>query len=126
MNPLALNLPDVVQQGFAFRAASDPAGLRFRLTGSADARATANLEGYVKHLHAEARRLAVPEVVVDLIDCNFMNSSSFKAFLGWLSAIAELPPDDRYRIRFSWDGGSYWQRRGLAALKAFAVELVHL
>jgi hypothetical protein len=126
VSSLALNLPDVVQQGFAFRAASEPAGLRFRLTGSADARATADLEGYVKHLHAEARRLQVPEVVVDLSGCSFMNSSSFKAFLSWLSAIADLPPDARYRIRFSWDGGSYWQRRGLAALKAFAVELVQL
>jgi hypothetical protein len=116
----------VIQQGFAFRAALAPAGLQFRLTGSADARATTALEAFVKHLHGEARRLGVPEVVVDLSDCNFMNSSCFKALLGWLAAIGELAPDAQYQLRFSWDSDSYWQRRGLQALKAYAVDLVQL
>ena len=122
---LELNIPDVVQPGFAFRAALDPAGLQFRLTGSADARATSELEAFVKHMHTEARRLAVSEVVVDLSGCNFMNSSCFKAFLSWLAAIGDLSPDAQYKIRFAWDDGSYWQRRGLQALKAYAVNLVH-
>jgi hypothetical protein len=121
-----LNIPDVVQPGFAFRAALEPAGLALRVTGSADARATSELEAFVGRVHAEARRLAVPEVVVDLCGCSFMNSSCFKAFLGWLAAIGDLPPDARYRMRFAWDDASYWQRRGLAALKAYAVDVVHL
>lgn len=124
--PLDLNISDVVHQGFAFHAALEPAGLQFRLTGSADARATFDLEEFVKHMHTEARRLAVPEVVVDLNDCSFMNSSCFKAFLSWLAAIAELAPDARYKIRFAWDNSSYWQRRGLQALKSYAVDLVQL
>jgi len=123
---LELNIPDVVQQGFAFRAALDPTGLSFQLSGSADARATSELEAFVRHMHDEARRLAVSEVVVDLNGCKFMNSSCFKAFLVWLTQIAELAPDDRYKLRFAWDGSSYWQRRGLQALKAYAVDLVQL
>jgi hypothetical protein len=123
---LDLNIPDVVQPGFAFRAALDPAGLQFHLTGSVDARATSDLEGFVKHVHAEARRLAVPEVVVDLSGCTFMNSSCFKAFLGWLAAIADLAPDAQYKLRFAWNADSYWQRRGLQALKAYAVNLVQM
>jgi len=123
---LDLNITDVVQQGFAFHAALDPTGLQFRITGSADARATSDLEAFVKHMHAEARRLGVPEVVVDLHGCTFMNSSCFKAFLGWLAAIADLPPDAQYKIRFAWDDSSYWQRRGLQALKSYAVDLVQL
>jgi hypothetical protein len=122
----ALDIPDVVQQGFTFRAALVPDGLYVHLTGSADARATAELQAYVKLLHGEARRLRVLEVVVDLSDCTFMSSSCFKALLSWLSAIADLAPGARYRLRFSWDAGSYWQRRGVAALKAFAVDLVQL
>ena len=121
-----LTLPDVVQPDFAFRATLDTAGLRFHLTGSADARATPELEAFMKQLHAEARRLAVPEVVVDLNGCSFMNSSCFKAFLSWLAAIAELPAEAQYRMRFVWNDGSYWQRRGLQALKAYAANLVQL
>lgn len=121
-----LNIPDVIQPGFAFSAGGDAAGLQFRLTGSADARATPDLAEFLKQLHEVARRLSVPEVVVDLNACNFMNSSCFKAFLGWLSAISELPEDAQYKLRFAWNGGSYWQRRGLHALKAYAVNLVQL
>src|SRR5690348_3313437 len=117
---LPLNIPEVVQQGFAFRATLDDAGLTFLLTGSADARATSELAGFVRHMHTEARRLGVSEVIVDLHGCRFMNSSCFKAFLGWLAAIGDQPPEGRYRLRFSWDDDSYWQRRGLQALKAYA------
>ena len=63
---------------------------------------------------------------MDLTGCRFMNSSCFKALLGWLTAIADLPPDARYKLRFAWDGETYWQRRGLQALKAYAVDLVEL
>src|SRR5262245_39758507 len=108
-----LNIPDVVHQGFAFRAVHDAGGLKFRLTGSADARASPEREACVRHVHTEARRLAVSEVVVDLNECSFMNSSCFKAFLGWLSAIGDLSPESQYKVRFAWDDSSYWQRRGL-------------
>jgi len=121
-----LNIPDVVQPGFALRATLGADGLQFHLAGSADARASAELETFVRHLHAGAQRLGVAEVVVDLHGCTFMSSSCFKAFLGWLATIADLSPEARYRIRFAWDAGSYWQRRGLQALKSYAVDLVQL
>ena len=121
-----VNIPDVVQPGFALRAALDAAGLQFHLTGSADARATPALEVFMQHVHAEARRLAVAEVVVDLRGCSFMNSSCFKAFLGWFAAVSEQPLEAQYTIRFLWNAGSYWQRRGLQALKAYAPTVVQL
>ncbi len=123
---LELNIPDVVQPGFAFHAAPGPAGLHVRLTGSADARATSELDAFVRRVHDEARRLAAAEVVVDLCECRFMNSSCFKAFLGWLAAIGDLPADAQYRVRFTWDDTSYWQRRGLQALKAYAADVVQI
>jgi hypothetical protein len=121
-----LHIPEVIRPGFAFRAALEGDGLQLRLIGSADARATSELAGFVAHAHAEARRLSVREVVVDLHGCTFMNSSCFKAFLTWLAAIAELSPDAQYRLRFAWDGASYWQRRSLQALKTYAIDLVQL
>ena len=123
---LDLNIPGVEQSGFALRAALDPDGLRLWFTGSVDARAAADLEAFVRHAHAEARRLAVREVVIDLGDCSFINSSCLKAILGWLAAIGELPPEAQYKLRFVWNEAAYWQRRGLQALQAYAPQLVEL
>lgn len=121
-----LEIPEVAQPGFALRAAREPAGLRFRVTGSADSRATPQLEAFLRSVHAAAQRLSVARVVIDLSGCRFMNSSCFKAFLGWITALADLPAEARYKLRFEWDRESYWQRRGLQALKAYAVDLVEL
>jgi len=120
------NIPDVVQPDFALRAVHDATGLQLRCTGSVDARATPELEVFLGHVHGEARRLAVPEVVIDLNGCSFMNSSCFKAFLGWFAAVSEQPLEAQYTIRFLWNAGSYWQRRGLQALKAYAPTVVQL
>src|SRR5512138_406976 len=123
---LDLNIPAVEQPGFSFRAVLDPAGLRLRFTGSVDARAAPDLEAFVRHVHAETRRLGMPEVAIDLNGCSFINSSCLKAILGWLAAIVELPPEAQYKLRFEWNDGAYWQRRGLQALQAYAPQLVLL
>jgi hypothetical protein len=121
-----LNIPAVEQPGFALRAVLDPDGLRIRFTGSVDARAAAELEAFVRYAHAEACRLGVREVAIDLNGCSFINSSCLKAILGWLAAIGELAPEAQYKLRFVWNTGAYWQRRGLQALQAYAPQLVEL
>ena len=125
---LELRLPEVVNPIFAF-SASLGAGERrldLRLTGAADARATADLEAFTRRAHEEARRLGVPEVSVDLSELSFMSSSCLKAFVIWLSEVRELAPHARYKLRFVWDEKCYWQRRSLQALKTFAEEIIEL
>jgi anti-anti-sigma factor len=121
-----LNIPDVANEVFAFSAVTHERQLRVRLTGAADARANSELETFVRSVHEEVGRLGVREVVVDMTGLSFMSSSCLKAFVGWLSAIQELEPGQRYRVRFAWDEKSYWQRRSLQALKSFANEVVQV
>ena len=95
-----------------------------RFRGTADVEAKPALDHYVQALHDEAHRLAVSKVVVDFKELEFMNSSSFKVFVTWLSQVQELPADKQYRIHFVSNPSMHWQRRSLAALSCFAVNVV--
>jgi len=122
----ALVIPKVSSGEFACQAGVEDGVVRFRLSGVADARSSSDFDAFVQKAHAEIQRRGDSEVVVDLMELSFMNSSSFKVFVHWLTLIDELPPEKRYALRFVWDKGQYWQRRSLEALKAFAADGVQL
>lgn len=92
--------------------------------GTADVESRPDLDALVKKIHEEAMRLQVSKVVIDFRTLEFMNSSSFKIFVGWLASVQELPADRQYRIHFLSNPSMHWQRRSLAALSCFAVDLV--
>ena len=64
--------------------------LSLQFAGSADSRSQGAIEAMLGRVHAEALRLHVPEVAIDFRDCDFVNSSCFKAFIVWLEQIQEL------------------------------------
>jgi hypothetical protein len=100
--------------------------LTLSFAGSADSRSQGAIEAMLSRVHAEALRLGVPEVAVDFRECDFVNSSCFKAFIVWLEKIQELDEKQQYRLRFYSDDTKAWQRRSLQALSCFAIELVHI
>lgn len=100
--------------------------LSLSFAGSADSRSQGAIEAMLGRAHDEALRLGVPEVAVDFRDCDFVNSSCFKAFVVWLEQIQELDSEAQYRLRFYSDDAKAWQRRSLQALSCFAIELVHI
>jgi hypothetical protein len=97
-----------------------------RLKGNADTRAMQPLDVMLKLLHAQVLEARIKEVVVDLRELEFMNSSCFKAFVSWLSDLQEVAPERQYRIRILSDSGKHWQRRSLGALSCFAVDLIRV
>jgi anti-anti-sigma factor len=98
--------------------------LTTRFRGTADVEAKPALDNYVEALHHEAKRLEASKVVIDFRELEFMNSSSFKVFVTWLAQVQELPAENQYRIHFVSNPSMHWQRRSLAALSCFAVNLV--
>jgi hypothetical protein len=94
------------------------------LSGTADVEARADLDAFVHKVHAESLRLGVPKVVVDLHDLEFMNSGCFKIFVAWLAQVRDLAPAQQYRVHLRSNPNLLWQRRSLAALSYFAVDLV--
>lgn len=100
--------------------------LSARFVGTADVEGKPYLDEVVKKLHDEAQRLAVTKVEIDFRELEFMNSSSFKVFVSWLALVQEVATDKQYRIHFRSNPNLHWQRRSLAALSCFAVDLVSI
>jgi len=71
-----------------------------------------------------ALRRAIKVVHVDLRQLEFMNSSSFKILIAWLAQIRDLDAAAQYKLQIRSNPNLLWQRRGLAALSCFAVDLV--
>ena len=94
------------------------------LKGNADYSAIDALEMLVNRIHADAQRATLTEVIVDLRELEFMNSSCFKSLVSWITAIQELETTSQYKVRFLSNPELHWQKRSLHTLRCFAVELI--
>jgi hypothetical protein len=94
------------------------------LKGNADYSAIDALEMLVNRIHADAQRARLSEVIVDLRELEFMNSSCFKSLVSWITAIQELEATAQYKVRFLSNPDLHWQKRSLHTLRCFAVELI--
>src|SRR5262245_18676829 len=97
-----------------------------RLAGTADRRFTGDLSRFVGSAREAALAARAERVVIDFRELEFMNSSCFKSFVGWLQNLLELEPERQYRIRFLSDPNKHWQARSLKALSCFAADLVEI
>jgi len=121
---MSVELPKSTSAVLSVDASFADGTLSSRFIGTADVEAKPYLDDVVKKLHEEALRLGANKVVIDFRELEFMNSSSFKVFVSWLALVQELPADKQYRIHLLSNPSMHWQRRSLAALSCFAVDLV--
>lgn len=121
---MSVELPKSTSAVLSVDASFADTTLSSRFIGTADVEAKPYLDEVVKKLHDEALRLGAKKVVIDFRELEFMNSSSFKVFVSWLALVQELPADQQYRIHLLSNPSMHWQRRSLAALSCFAVDLV--
>lgn len=98
--------------------------LQLKFSGEADVEAKPEIDTVVRKIHEEALRLGAERIDVDLRQLEFMNSSCFKVFVSWLSSVQDLDTDKQYKIHLLSNPNLHWQRRSLAALSCFAVDLV--
>jgi anti-anti-sigma factor len=109
---------------FSADAGAAGGALTITLTGNADLNVRAELERFMVAVHEEALRTGAQEVVVDLRELEFMNSSCLKSFVWWISSVQALGSGHQYRITFVSSPAMYWQRRSLTALAGLATEIV--
>jgi len=108
------------------RTEVDRASVTTKLLGNAETESSRELAAYLGALHQLASEWKLREVVVDLRALEFMNSSCFKTFVGWISSLQDAPVDLQYKVRFLADEKKHWQRRSLDALAGFAMDLIHV
>jgi hypothetical protein len=121
---MSYEVVSVSGDGFTGSAHRDGSTLTMVLGGTADHAAIDPIEMLLSRVHGEAKRTAVTEVVVDVRQLEFMNSSCFKGFISWLTGIDEMPQLEQYKVRFVSNPSFHWQKRSLASLRNFAIDLV--
>jgi hypothetical protein len=109
---------------FAGSARHEGTSLEVLLRGNADYAALDALDMLLERMHSESRRLGIKEVVIDLRQLEFMNSSCFKSFVSWITNIQELDAEHQYKVKFLSNPSMHWQKRSLHSLRCFAVELI--
>lgn len=107
-------------------ARASDGGMTLALIGTADTSAESALNELLGRLHGELQKAGVRDVLVDLHELEFMNSSCFKSFITWIVAVRRLPEDQHYRIRFRPNNAMHWQKRSLHAICYFGGDLVSI
>ena len=120
-----LNLVAVIEDGFSLEPELEQETLLLHFSGNGDMDAVPTIGPYLKALHAEARAQGVREVVVDMHQLYFMNSSCFKAFVSWIDQVNRMGSKG-YAIRVLSDPRRQWQRRSLEAMRRIAPDVVRV
>ena len=121
-----MSIRPIDDQEFRAQASGGGPDLHVTLVGNADLTVKAELYRFMTAVHEEARRTGAKEVVVDLKELEFINSSCLKSLVWWISSVNELTADRQYRITFLTSPAMYWQRRSLSALAGLASDLVSI
>lgn len=104
----------------------DSGALVLTCSGSAESDSFEALTAALDSLHAKTLESSGQAVVVDLRTLSFATSSCLKVFVSWLQRVQELEDPQRYKVQFKSNAKHAWQRRSLAALRAFASGVVEV
>ena len=117
-------LIEVSADEFSAAATRDQTAIRAYLVGNADIAAIDAVGRLLTSIHADAEKHTTREVIVDLRELEFMNSSCFKGFVTWITRIQALDEPLRYAVRLLANPAMHWQRRSLHALRCLATDLI--
>lgn len=101
--------------------------LRVTMSGSVEMRDSRSvLDPYWADLDAEALRLGIRKIEIDLRSVAFMNSSGLLTFVRWLTRLKERTEGTGYKVLFHYDTNVTWQRTNVPVLAKLAPGAVHL
>jgi len=79
-----------------------------------------SLGGFFRAMHAAAVADTLKEVIVDVRQLTFVNSSAIRLFVDWATWVRSMGDSDRYMIRFRTDRRITWQRTSFTVLQSLA------
>jgi hypothetical protein len=101
-----------------------PSVVRVELSGEAEMTSAEALADALRDAHSRVLAARHAEVVVDITQLHFANSTCLKQILSWLGRIVTLEAAQSYRVRFLSNPNIHWQRRSLHALASFAPDVI--
>ena len=110
----------------SFSASYEPKGNQMIvwMRGNADMAVHERVKAFLDALDQAVRQAGAKEAVFELGELYFMNSSCLSLLLRFINGIVALRANEQYRVRFKSNPNLRWQKRSLAALHAYAQELV--
>jgi hypothetical protein len=98
-----------------------------RMAGSISVAAPALVLGpFFADLHRLGVSEKLPELIIDVTQLAFVNSSAIRVFLDLASSLRREPPEARYVLRFRIDAAITWQRTNFGMLVTLAKDVVRL
>ncbi|HLK37792.1 MAG TPA: hypothetical protein VKU41_13620 [Polyangiaceae bacterium] len=94
------------------------------MKGNADMAVHERLKTFLDAVDLSVKASQAKEAVFELEDLYFMNSSCLSLLLRFINGILGLRASERYKVRFRSNPNLRWQKKSLAALKAYAQDLV--
>lgn len=79
-----------------------------------------SLGGFFRAMHEAAVADALAELIVDVRQLTFVNSSAIRLFVDWATWVRSMTDAERYVIRFRTDRRITWQRTSFTVLQSLA------
>lgn len=123
MKPLKVLVTDDVK----ISAALSDGVIKVTMSGNVEMRDPRTvIDPYWVDIDAEAAKLGITKIEVDLRSVGFMNSSGILTFVRWLTRLKERAEGPRCSVLFRYDTNVTWQRTNLPVLAKLAPGVVHL
>jgi hypothetical protein len=124
MSNAVASVGDIKLDGFSARSEDRAGAIVVWLRGNADMAVHERLKGFLDALGAAAKSARANEVIFELEELYFMNSSCLSLILRFINGALELKAPQQYKARFRSNPNLRWQKKSLEAIHTYAKDLV--
>jgi anti-anti-sigma factor len=124
MSDATPSIRTVTTESLTAEGAAEGDLVKVRLRGSAELGSKPTLDGFLADVFAASP--GHREVVVDMTELEYMNSSSLKSLLSWIVRVRDLPEPREYKIRLLSNPELHWQQRSLHSLVSMCGEVIEV
>jgi hypothetical protein len=119
----ALQIKPIHHATFDAEAVLDRSEIAVRFSGTADLSVKDIMDRFLIDVHAEAARMDVKSVSVDVSGLEFINSSCLMAIVTWITTVQAMV-NRRYQIAFHFKAVRDWHRRSFDVLTQLGEDVV--
>jgi hypothetical protein len=119
----ALNIKPIHHATFDAEAFLGGSEIAVRFSGTADLSVKDIMDRFLIDVHAEAARMDVKSVSVDVSGLEFINSSCLMAIVTWITTVQSMV-NRRYQIAFHFKAVRDWHRRSFDVLTQLGEDVV--
>lgn len=121
---MTASIHEIKAEGFSAHCDYRGSAVVVWLKGNADMAVHEPLKTFLDAIERVAKSTHTTEAVFELEELYFMNSSCLSLLLRFVNGMMEAERSAPYRVRFRSNPKLRWQKKSLAALRAYAQELV--